>query len=72
MDLEKIKEITKGEPAFRLKQIKKAVFVDLIESWDQATTLPESLREKLARLSQAPAEQLQALKPPCYPYFKRC
>ncbi len=58
MDLEKIKEITKGEPAFRLKQIKKAVFVDLIESWDQATTLPESLREKLAK--DCPINELEA------------
>jgi len=45
-----IKEITKTlekEPAFRLKQIKKAVFNDLVESWDKVTTLPLTLRQRL-------------------------
>ena len=40
-------EILKGEPAFRLKQAKQAVFVDLIDNWNQATTFALALRDKL-------------------------
>jgi 23S rRNA (adenine2503-C2)-methyltransferase len=47
MDIEAIKKILEKEPAFRLKQIKKAIFQDLIENWSQASTLPQSLRDKL-------------------------
>jgi len=39
----------KKEPAFRLKQAKKAVFFDLIEDWSEATTLSKDLREKLQK-----------------------
>lgn len=51
MDIEKIEKIAKSEPAFRLKQIQKVVFHDLIENWNEATTLPKDLREKLARVA---------------------
>lgn len=37
----------KGEKPYRLKQIKKAVFCDLIEKWENATILPKNLREEL-------------------------
>jgi len=40
-------EILKIESPYRLKQVKKAVFQDLIENWDAATTLPQNLRQKL-------------------------
>lgn len=47
MDLNALNEILKDEPKYRLKQIKKAIFSDLIEDWNQATVLPSSLRDKL-------------------------
>src|SRR3989344_4469550 len=34
---------------FRLKQIKKAVFQDLVENWSQVSTLPKNLREQLTK-----------------------
>jgi 23S rRNA (adenine2503-C2)-methyltransferase len=49
MNLEKLEEILKSEPAFRLKQAKKAVFFDLIENWNEATTLSKDLREILQK-----------------------
>ncbi|HBB36455.1 MAG: radical SAM enzyme, Cfr family, ribosomal RNA large subunit methyltransferase N [Candidatus Moranbacteria bacterium GW2011_GWC1_45_18] len=54
MNIEKIQEIAKSEPAFRLGQIRKAVFHDLTSKWGEATALPKSLREKLDR--EAPLE----------------
>jgi len=47
MDLAQFEEILKEEPAYRLKQAKKAIFQNLIEDWSQATNLPLSLRERL-------------------------
>ncbi|MDD4901278.1 MAG: 23S rRNA (adenine(2503)-C(2))-methyltransferase RlmN [Patescibacteria group bacterium] len=47
MNLEKLENILSDEPKFRLKQAKRAVFVDLIDDWSQATVLPAALREKL-------------------------
>ena len=47
MDNQKLTKILEKEPTFRLKQIKKAVFNDLIESWDKITTLPSALRQHL-------------------------
>ena len=49
MNFTKIEEILKNEPAFRLKQAKKAVFFDLIENWSEATTLSKNLRETLQK-----------------------
>ena len=34
-------------PAFRLKQIKKAIYVRLIDDWNEASDLPESLKKIL-------------------------
>ncbi len=48
MNLEKIQKILEKEPSYRLKQIKKALFQDLIENWQEATTLSQDLRQKLA------------------------
>jgi len=60
MDLEKIKKILGKEPSFRLKQVKKAVFQDLIEKWDTATTLSQNLRQELQDIS--PISELNAEK----------
>lgn len=38
-----------GEPAFRGRQLWRAVYADLAESFDAMTTLPRSLRESLGR-----------------------
>lgn len=40
-------EVLRDEPPFRLKQVKKALFIDLIGNWQEATILPFVLREKL-------------------------
>ena len=47
MNLEKLENILSGEPKFRLKQARQAIFIDLISDWDQATNFPLALREKL-------------------------
>lgn len=41
--------VEKGEKDYRLKQIKKAVFCDLINDWDEATALSKELREVLKK-----------------------
>ncbi len=60
MDFKKIEKILEKEPAFRLKQVKKAVFLDLIKDWEEATTLPQDLRQQL--LKKFPIEELKAEK----------
>lgn len=47
MNLKNLDEILKGEPKYREKQVKKALFQDLIEDWSEVTNLPLKLREKL-------------------------
>jgi len=47
--MKKLEEILKGEPKYRLTQCYKAIFSDLISDWQEATALPASLREKLAK-----------------------
>ncbi|NCN07408.1 23S rRNA (adenine(2503)-C(2))-methyltransferase RlmN [Candidatus Falkowbacteria bacterium] len=47
MNIEKISEVLVGQPAFRYKQIQKSIYGDLIDNWDQATTLSKDLRQKL-------------------------
>ncbi len=49
MDLKKLDEILKDEPSYRLKQIKRCLYIDLIDDWRNATTLSKELREKLSR-----------------------
>src|SRR3989338_8902346 len=51
MDIIKLEKFLKdkGEKDYRLKQIKKAVFVDLVNSWDEATTLSKELREEIKK-----------------------
>jgi 23S rRNA (adenine2503-C2)-methyltransferase len=61
MEIRKIEEILKEEePPFRLKQVKKAIFNDLIEDWDEATTLPKNLRQKLSK--NCPIQELKTEK----------
>lgn len=47
MNLEKLEKIIADEPSYRAKQAREAVFVKLIENWNEATNLPSLLREKL-------------------------
>lgn len=47
MDIKKIKETLVGEPAFRMKQVYKAVFADFFSSWEEVSVLPIALRQKL-------------------------
>lgn len=54
MDFRKLEEILKTEPNYRKKQVSKAIFQDLIEDWNGATTLSKVLREKL--VSSVPLE----------------
>ena len=47
MNIENLDNILKDEPRYRLKQVKEAVFCDLIDDWSRAFNLPMALREKL-------------------------
>ena len=49
MDLSILHKDIAGQPVYRLKQIKKDLYVRLIENWDEATSLPLYLREKLEK-----------------------
>ena len=42
-----LEEVLKKEPSYRLKQIKRALFFDLILSWDEVTTLPLRIKKEL-------------------------
>lgn len=50
MNFEQVQKIleNRSEPAYRMKQIKQAVFVNLISSWEEATILSKDLRAALA------------------------
>jgi 23S rRNA (adenine2503-C2)-methyltransferase len=45
-----------GEPAYRVTQARRAATVELHERWDEVTTLPRALRERLA--ADAPLREL--------------
>jgi len=47
MDLEKLNEVIKNEPSYKKEQVKRAIFVDAVEDWDQASTLSKKLRSEL-------------------------
>ncbi len=49
MNLEKLEKILEGQPKFRLKQVKQAVFSDMAENFEQITALPKNLREILSK-----------------------
>ena len=50
MDLTQLENLLNKEYSYRLKQAKKALFVDLIEDWREANVLPLLLREKLNKI----------------------
>lgn len=47
MKLENLEQLLKDEPSYRLSQIKKAIFIDLIDDFSIISSLPKELREKL-------------------------
>lgn len=47
MNFSVISEIIKDEPKYRFDQIRKGIFVDLLEDWDLFTGLPKTLRAEL-------------------------
>lgn len=47
MNLSILHQVIKDEPKFRHSQIEQAVFIDLIENWNEASVLPKALRERL-------------------------
>ncbi|MDD4271186.1 MAG: 23S rRNA (adenine(2503)-C(2))-methyltransferase RlmN [Patescibacteria group bacterium] len=47
MNLERLENILRDEPKFRLKQAKQALFINLISDWEQATNFPLELRQRL-------------------------
>jgi 23S rRNA (adenine2503-C2)-methyltransferase len=49
MDYTKLYKILENEPAFRKKQVEKAVFALGVNDWDAVTTLPKELKEKLKK-----------------------
>ena len=51
MDIKKIEKFLTDDkyPKYRLKQIKKAVFCDLIDDWKSAAVLPNDLRDVLEK-----------------------
>ena len=48
MNLSALNEVLKNEPAFRLKQVLRAIYKDRVSAWHEITNLPLSLRDKLA------------------------
>ena len=47
MNFDKLYQILKEQPKYRVVQVKEAVFQKLIEDWSQATNLPASLKAEL-------------------------
>lgn len=47
MEWSGIQKALEKEPAYRVKQVKKALFQDLVSSWSEVTVLPKTLRETL-------------------------
>ena len=52
--------VSAREPNFRLSQAKKAVYGQLISSWDEATTFPYELRTKL--MTAVPMSSLEVVR----------
>lgn len=55
MHWEKINEILKDEPAYRQRQVRELIYKNLISNWSEASSLPATIRDKLATL--APLDQ---------------
>src|SRR3989344_4801233 len=48
MNLENLEKILANQPKFRLKQIYRAIYHDLIKDWSKASNLPLALRQELS------------------------
>jgi len=63
VDIKELEKILAGEPAYRLRQAKQALFQDLVTDWETVTTLPAALRAGLAKACPlAIAQQLSTSK----------
>src|SRR3989344_6301520 len=65
MDIINLEKFLKkrGEKDYRLKQVKKAVFMDSVNNWEEATMLPRELIEELkGRFRISSLELLDLLK----------
>ncbi len=49
INLKHLKDILSAEPKYRFAQCQKAVFFDLLDDWQKATSLPKDLRDKLSK-----------------------
>ncbi|MES0342336.1 MAG: radical SAM protein, partial [Candidatus Humimicrobiaceae bacterium] len=49
MDFKILDKLLAGERPYRLKQVNKAIFKDLLTNWEDATNLPLELRSMLSR-----------------------
>ena len=49
MKFSKILKAIESEPGYRADQIMRAIFVDLVEDWNEITGLPKKLREELQK-----------------------
>ncbi len=49
MNIEKLDDVLRGEPKYRLKQAKEAIFHNLVDDWSKAPWLPSALKEKLKK-----------------------
>ncbi len=47
MNFDKLYQILKEQPKYRVTQVKEAVFQKMIDNWTQATNLPKALQESL-------------------------
>jgi len=47
MNLSKLSSLLQAEPKYRFVQVNKAVWQDFISSWQEVSSLPKNLREKL-------------------------
>lgn len=47
MNLQKLEELLKKEPGFRIKQIERAIYKDFYENWKDLTNIPLKLRDIL-------------------------
>lgn len=47
MDLKNLDKILESEPRFRLKQINKLIYKDLVDDWASASVLPRALKKTL-------------------------
>lgn len=60
--MDKLSKILNGQPPYRLKQIHKAWFDLNINNYDQITTLPKDLREKIKNISWLSVKEKIILK----------